>query len=147
MQNQKEIQKINQFLCGISPVVIRFVKMLLQATGLDVKEKGRGTDLAFSIKSGEKEVKFFVYNLLMEIATVDRDEEPLRFDENLRDYDFLLDKTVRLTQSKLKVLFHLLREEDVDAAIENISQDAKQYERIRIWRLDEQDSGKKETTI
>ena len=136
MQNQKEIQKINQFLCGMSPVVIRFVKMLLQATGLDVKEEGRGTDLAFFIKKGEKEVKFYLQNLLMEIATVDRDEEPLRFDENLRDYDFLLDKTVRLTQSKLKVLFHLLREEDVDAAIENISQDAKQYERIRTWRFE-----------
>jgi len=136
MHNQNEITKINRFLFLVSPIIVAQVKMLLQSAGMEVKEEGRGLDMAFSIKSGEKEVKFFLHNLLMEIATVDRDEEPLRFDENLRAFDFFLAKTTRLTQSKLRVLFHLLGEDDVDAAIENISQDAKQYERIRIWRYD-----------
>lgn len=137
MQNQNEITKINHFLCLVSPIVMGQVKMILQSTGLEVKEEGCGADLAFSIKSGEKEVKFYLYNLLLEIATVDRDEEPLRFDENLRNFDFFLAKTARLVQSKLKVLFHLFGEEDVDAAVERIGKDAKQYERIRIWRFDQ----------
>lgn len=137
MQNQNEIAKINHFLRFVSPLVIAKVKMILQSAGLDVVEEGSGTDLGFTIKSGEKEVKFFMHNLLLEIATVDRDEEPLQFDEQLRDFDYFLAKTVRLTESKLKILFHLLGEDDVDAAIESISQDAKQYERIRIWRFDQ----------
>mgnify|MGYP000492180824 CR=1 FL=1 len=102
-------------------VVIGQIKMILQSTGLEVKEEGCGADLTFSIKSGEKEVKFFLQNLLLEIATIDRDEKPLRFDENLRDFDFFLAKTARLAQSKLRVLFHIFGEEDVDVAIEKIS--------------------------
>lgn len=137
MQDQNEITKINHFLRLVSPIVVGQVKMLLQSAGMEVKEEGCGADPAFSIKSGEKEIKFFLHNLLMEIVTVDRDEKPLRFDENLHDFDFFLAKTVRLTESKLKILFHLLGEEDVDVAIENISQDAKHYERIRIWRFDQ----------
>ena len=137
MRNQNEITKINHFLCSVSPVIIRQVKMLLQSTGLEVKEEGGGSDLAFSIKSGEKEIKFYLHNLLLEIATVDRDEAQLRFDENLRDFDYFLAKMVRTVESKLRVLFHLFGEEDVDTAIENIARDAKQYERIRIWKFDQ----------
>jgi hypothetical protein len=137
MQNQKEIAKINHFLSLVLPIVVDVARTILQSFDWQVKEEGHGLDLAFSIKSGEKEIKFFMYNLLMEIATIDRDEDPPRFDENLRDFDFFLAKTVRLTQSKLQVLFQLLKEENVDVAIENITQDAKQYERIRIWRFDQ----------
>lgn len=140
MQNQNEVTKINHFLSAILPIVVRSVKTFLQSAGLDVEEKGRGFDIVFHIKSGEKEADFFLHNLLMEIATVDRDEQPLRFDENLRDFDFFLTKTMRLTQSKLRILFRLLLEKDVDVAIDSITKDAKQYERIRIWRLDQKES-------
>jgi len=143
MQNQKEISEITHFLALVSPVVLDVVRTIFQSFGWQVEEEGRGLELAFSIKSGEKELKFFVRNLLLEIATIDRDENPLRFDEELHDFDYFLAKTARLTQSKLQVLFHLLGEDDVDAAIENILGDAKQYERIRIWRFDQRDTDKK----
>jgi len=137
MQNQNEIAKINHFLSLVLPIVIELLRTILRATGCEVKEEGTGPDLVFSIKSGQKHVEFYLQNLLLEIATVDRDEEPLRFDERLQDFDFFIAKTAHVVQSKLAVLFHLLGQEDVDAAIENISQNAKQYERIRIWRLDQ----------
>lgn len=137
MQNQNEIAKINKFFGFVSPIVIAQLKMLLQAAGVHVGQEGHGLDTAFCIKSGGKEAKFYLHNLLLEIATIDRDEEPLRFDERLQDFDFFIAKTAHVVQSKLAVLFHLLGQEDVDAAIENISQNAKQYERIRIWRLDQ----------
>lgn len=142
MRNQNEITKINHFLCLVSPVIIRQVKMLLQSAGMEVKQGGAGPDIAFSIKSGEKEVKFFLHNLLMEIATVDRDENPLRFDGNLRDFDYFLAKTTRLIQSKLNVLLELVSEEEVDTAVEHIIQAAKQYERIRIWKFEDKTSGR-----
>jgi len=132
MQNQNEIAKINYFLCVVSPIIVGHMKMLCQSTGAKVREQGRGLDLSLLIKSGKKKMKFFLHNLFLEIATVDRDDDPLRFDEKLRDFDFFLAKMTRLAQNKLKILFHLLLEEDVDAAIENISQNANEYERIRI---------------
>jgi hypothetical protein len=137
MKNQKEIAKISCFLDMALPIVVETVRTSLQSHGCKVKQEGYGLDLAFSIKSGEKKSKFFLQNLLLEIATVDRDEEPLRFDEKLTDFEHFRTKTARLTESKLKVLFNLLKAEDVDAAVENIARDTKRHERIRIWRFDQ----------
>ena len=143
MQDQKEITQINQFLCMITPIVTSQVKMLLESAGLQVEEEGFGLDAGFSIKCGQRQLKFYLQNLLLEIATIDRDQQPLRFDQNLRDLDYFAAKTARVVESKLHVLFHLLGQDDVEAAIENIAQDAKQYERVRIWRFDQTDTDKK----
>ena len=124
----------------VSPIVAEIVRTILKSFDWQVTEEGKGLDLAFSIKSGEKQIKFYLHNLLMEIATIDRDQQPPRFDENLRDFDFFLTKTTQLTQSKLNILFHLLKEQDVDTTIEDIIQAAKHYERIRIWKIDQKKS-------
>jgi len=137
MQNQEEIKRMNHFLCMVSPIIIHIVRTILQSLSYEVSQKGSGFDLVFSIKAGEKEAEFYLHNLFLEIATIDRDEQPLRFDENLRDFDYFLSKMARVIQSKLNVLLHFLGAEDVDAAIENITKDAKQYERIRIWKVDQ----------
>ena len=142
MQNQVEIAKINHFLARVSPVIVEVTRAILQALGCEVKEEGSGLDLAFSIKFSRKELKFYVQNLLLEIVTADRDEEPLRFDEGLKDFDYFMAKMARAINSKLCVLFHLLKEDDFEAAIENICKDAKDYERIRIWRFDENNGGR-----
>lgn len=136
MQIDNEIKRINNFLTIVLPLVVDVTKRILQSLDFQVTEKGRGLDTVFAIKAAEKEAEFHLHNLFLEIATIDRDEEPLRFDEKLRDSDYFLAKMVRTLESKLRVLFHLFGEEDVDTAIENIARDAKQYERIRIWKFD-----------
>jgi len=143
-ENPTESEKINSFICLVSPIVTGSLKKLLQAAGFEVKQEGSNLNTELIIQKGEKKAEMYLQNLLLEIATVDRDEEPLRFDENLRDFDFFLAKSAQLTESKLRILFHLFSEDDVDAAIDKISLDAKQYERIRIWQID-QKGLKKET--
>ena len=137
MQEQTETAKINHFLADVGPIVVGITKAILQALGCEVKEEGSGLDLVFSLKSGGKTLKFYVQNLLLEIVTVDRDQEPLRFDEGLTDFDYFLAKMAHAINSKLRVVFEVLKEDDLEAAIENICKDAKNYERIRIWRFDE----------
>jgi len=137
MQEPKEIAKINNFFSMVLPLVTELVGAILQSSGAEVKREGSGLDTAFSISCGEKGAKFFLHNLLLEIATLDRDEEPLQFDERLRDFDFFLAKTANAIQSKLRVLFHVLEKNDIKAAVESISRDAKLYERIRIWQFDQ----------
>ena len=137
MQNNEQQIKITGFLHMALPVVTDIIRTFLKTFGWEFKEEGSWLDLAFCIKSGPKEVKFFMHNLMLEIATIDRDENLLRFDEGLRDFDYFLAKTARLVQSKLGILLQLFGQDDVDAAIENICQDTQQYERIRIWRFDQ----------
>jgi hypothetical protein len=142
MQNQIEMEKINHFVSLVSPVVVDIVKTILQSLDWQVKQQGCGLDMVFAIKQDKKEAQFYLHNLFLEIVTIDRDAQPLMFDENLRDFDYFLAKMARGIQSKLNVLFQLLGQEDVDAAIESITKDSKQYERIRIWRFDSKPIGK-----
>lgn len=143
MQDQIEMAKINAFLSLVTPIVVSVVRTVLETLDFKVKQEGDGLEMAFSIKKDEKEAKFYLHNLLLEITTIDRDGQPLRFDESLRDFDYFLGKTSRTVASKLNVLFRLFGQEDMDAAIESIARDAKRYERIRIWRFDRNDSEKK----
>ena len=74
--------------------------------------------MVFHIKHEDKEIQFHMHNLLLEIATVDRDENSLRFDEKLKDFDYFVHKTNQCVDSKLKVLFELLFENDFNKAKE-----------------------------
>ena len=135
-QNYDQTIKISRFVAMVSPIVVEIVKSMLRTCGCQIEQKGSGLELALSIKKDEKEAEFYLQNLLLEITDIDRDETLLRFDENLQDFDYFLAKMVRIVESKLNVLLHLFGKEDVEAAIENITKDAKQYERIRVWRFD-----------
>jgi len=129
--------RINHFLNSMSPYIALKVKILLRMAGFEFTEKGWGLNTILSIKDGEKEADFCLHNLLLEIVTIDRDEVPLRFDENLQDFDYFKAKTDSLIESKLRILFQLLAQDSMEKAIEDIERHAHQYERIRIWRLDQ----------
>ncbi len=133
MQNQNETEKIKQFLSIVSSIIAGHVRLMFQATGAKVRQHGRGLNMTLSIKSGKKEVSFSLQNLFLEIATIDRDEQPLRFDEKLRDFDFFLDKMLRSACSKTRILFQLLLEQDVDIATEGISQNRERYEGFSVY--------------
>ena len=121
MQISKENILIERYLVTITPVLTEQIKKILCAAGFDVKQQDYGLNTSFTLKSGEKELKFFMYNLLMEIATIDRDEKPLRFDYKLADFDYFAKKSAKLISSKLAVLFKLLGHDDVGKAVEEIT--------------------------
>ena len=144
MQDKKEIERINRFIWLISPIVAGAIKNLLQIAGLKVSQQGCGLDTTFSIEKDGRKTEMYLHNLLLEIATINRDERPLRFDERLRDFDYFLAKMVRVTESKLYVLFEIIFQKDIDAAIESISRHAKDYERIRICRFNQKNQTSQE---
>ena len=131
--------RIEAFLQLTTIVVVDIVSKILQSTDCEVTRKGQGLDMVFSVKHGEKDVHVHMHNLLLEIATVDRDERYLRFDEKLISFDYFVHKTNQLIDSKLKIIFELLFEDDFDKARENIARLANDYERIRIWEIDKDD--------
>ncbi len=126
MQNQNETEKINQFLNIASPTIVGQLRLMFQSIGVKVHQRGRGLEMTLIIKSSDKEIRFLVQNLFLEIATVDSKKKPPRFDEKVQDYNFFLDKTLSSVRSKVKILFHLLLE--IEAATEAIDQDTKLYD-------------------
>ena len=136
MDNQTQITRINLFLNIAAPIVIGFAKAFLQEVSFEVAEEGQGPDFSFCVRSGERQVRFFLQNLLLEIATVDRDAEPLTFDERLIDFNFFISKTTDIVESKIRILTLLFGEKDIDAALDNVMRQADKYERLRIIRFD-----------
>lgn len=84
MQNRIENPKINQFIQGmLEQNCVDFIKVHLQAAFQDVQQKGTGLDAVFHINFNGNKTKFFVKDLLIELAAIDKNEEPLRYDEDL----------------------------------------------------------------
>ena len=50
----------------------------------------------------------------------------------------MIDKAIRVTDSKLRILGHLFDEDDIDVALETIAQEGKNYERLRILKVDQE---------
>jgi hypothetical protein len=136
MQDMNETTQIEDFLSLTGPAIIGQVKMILQSAGLKIVEKGCGPDLTFSIKRGSKKIEFCPHNLLIDIATIDRNEESLKFDKELCDFNYFVTKKARFIESRLKVVFQFLTEDNLDVAVDNIYRNTKDYERIHIWRFD-----------
>jgi len=130
-------KRIGGFIYLTTIAVVDVVSKILQSTGCDVTHKGNGLDMVFCIKHEDKDIQFHMHNLLLEIATVDRDEHPLRFDNRLKDFNYFINKTNQIVDSKFKVLFEVLFEDDLDKAKENITRLGDRYERIRIWQIDQ----------
>jgi len=135
-EDPNEIAKINEFLSLAAPFVISRVKRLFESLGLDVKEQGRGNDLAFVIESGKVEVTFLPYNMMLDIATINRRATPLKFDEDVRQLDFFLAKTAHVVENKLRVVFDTLAADDPDTAIERLCQGTRSDEWLRAWKFD-----------
>jgi len=140
MQDKTDVVKINHFLFMVTPLVSQMTKTSILSFGCKVKQRGSGLGIVFDIESGSKTVEFYLHNLLLEIATIDRDENPPRFDHNLNNVEFFLKKTLRLLESKLKILQPLLSKDNIDTSIERITNQAKHYQRIRILKLDQHKS-------
>ena len=137
MEEDLEILKIGNFLSGVQPIVVEYVRTILKPHGFEIQETGSGLNISLSIKSKGKEVTFCLCNLLLEIATVDRDTEPLKFDERILDFPSFLLKLAHLTEAKLRILFCILEEDNPEAAIKRIEANSAGYERILICHFDD----------
>ena len=115
MQNEIEAMKISQLIDHIYPFIIQFTKKIIESEGFSIKEKGEGLEQVFTITGGKciDKLDFSFYNLLLEIATIDRDDIPLRFDDRLLDNCYLVKKAAKITSIRLRTIFANLEAENL----------------------------------
>jgi hypothetical protein len=126
---------IDRFIELFSDGIIKTVMTLFEAMEIEAVLEGEGIESCIHVKNGEKSCDFFMGNLLLEIATIDRDDRPLVFDKALIDPDRFYEKSSKAITSKLAVLMPLLMADDHKKAIEDVK-NMKGYERIRIIEVD-----------
>lgn len=119
-QDWLENHKIATFLSATAQAIEEIVSKLLAMCGCEVLASGQGLKLQYDVTYDGIKAVFYFRNLFLEIATVDRDAEPLQFDEKLRDYRYFVSKASFIIKSKLEILLKLLKSKDTDKTIDEI---------------------------
>jgi hypothetical protein len=135
MQDCPETHKIAAFLSANEQIISEIVKKLLIMCDCNVVTSGQGLELRFDLSFGDMKAVFYFRNLFLEIATVDRDAEPLQFDEKLHNYHYFVSKASFIIKSKLEILLRLLKSDDTDKTIDEIFNEFN-GERIIIKKMD-----------
>lgn len=112
--------KIAGFLVATAETFAATIRRLLLMCGCEVSAFGENLDLRYEIGYHGRVAVLYFRNLYLEIATVDRDAEPLEFDEKLRDFGYFSSKAVHVIKSKLTPLMQMLEATDLDETIGEI---------------------------
>ena len=78
MNNQTELTKINVFLALAAPVVIGFVKTLLEADNFEVTQEGSGSDFAFALNQASSRSNSFCRTCFLKLRRSIEMQEPLQ---------------------------------------------------------------------
>lgn len=92
---------------------------------------------------GDWTVKLSLRNALEEFLFRDRDEQPMKFDARLLDDAYAQMKLSAIIEGRLalaKTFVGCHSAEEVQARMENL---APRFERMRIWKFDEENNGRK----
>jgi negative regulator of replication initiation len=127
--------KIAGFLSATGHVIADIVRRLLVMHDCEVTANGEAMELEYDVTYGDKKAVLYFRNLYLEIATVDRDAEPLQFDEKLCDYHYFVSKASHVIKSKLEILIRLLKSENTDKTVDEIFTEFD-GERIIIEKMD-----------
>jgi len=133
-------REITRFLACVGPGIISTLEVILSALGYEIKRSGKGINTTLHINApGKDEVNFFLYNLFLDIASIDRDEKPLRFDEKLKDFEYYTTKASRIMAGRVALLERILSAEGILKTQEDILNDPelmKHFSRVRVTRFE-----------
>lgn len=145
-------QKIWLFLQGSFPLIMAavFTELIQMGIEFKIKDKRKGPyltlELTLPIEDGGTSI-LHVYNLCMEIVSVDRDEEPMRFDESILDEEKFISKMAQVIESKLRILRAIIEAGSLEGAQEIMEKFADEhggkYERLRFAIMDDKDDENK----
>jgi len=128
--------------------VRKHLKKKFRELGFSITEEGEGFNLIFDLelKGSDFSGKFFFRNLWLEIITKDRDDEPLEFDIELFDGNWMLQKAGEIMLSKLEIFKTVAKHKD--KSMEEINKEIMKlshlYGRLNYRRVDKKKGGGKD---
>lgn len=131
-----------------SSIVHECVEQILESKGFSYEKRKKGWEEFYEIKAKDKsdvKVEFFLHNLYLEIATKDRDLEPLEWDSRLLDFSFFRKKIADVISSKIRPLLIAFSTDDAKKLDERLTKLAKNEGfRMRMWRWDKEEDKEKD---
>lgn len=142
---------IKEFTNENAPKIINaFLQMISDRCNIppeNITEIDDDNILKFSIKFDGGETEWIPRNLLLEIATIDRDDDPLKFDYGLFDDGYKIRKIARMGASKVSSLIFIIRKarENGDITKEDVREyyDGSSLERFRMMKFNSREECEK----
>ena len=134
-KTEEDRMKIENVLRVAYKFVPSAIKDILENEGFKVEEQGKDLDLSYKVSgTGDFHAVFYFHNLFLEIATKDRDDDPLEFDEGLSSFGCFMLKSVKVIDSKLR-LFTAILKKGPDISGEEIKKIVPEGTRVRVTKL------------
>jgi hypothetical protein len=129
--NEKHLRMFKATSPLIGPVVLKMIEAEFTARKLSYERCGTGFDICYKVGKDSHSTILYIHNLMFEILTVDRDANPLEFDERILKSDYCMHKIAGQVASKLFVLFAWLDGKSAKE-IADMVQTEGNYERFRL---------------
>jgi len=140
IQKMPERDKIRAFLFTFGPMIEKVIETAVQQSGYEFTSKGKALNKVLHIhKPGsDLEGELHLYNMYMEIVTVDRDATPLVFDKDIIDEHAFAEKVADIIKGRLLIISNVETEAkepgDIDMnRVVRKTYETGRFERIRGW--------------
>ena len=98
-----------------------------------------GIELGYLLVAGDNRFDFRLGNALKELLSIDRDEQPMRFDFDLKDIERGMEKLERIVVGRLELLRTMLESKDKEEFKQRMEGLGRYFDRMRFWYSDEEE--------
>jgi hypothetical protein len=140
--NQEEIGEARVATLLYLPQMVKLYEGALIELGVAIVEKFYNkTDDGFFdpglvVESGGRRFELQLGNAFKEFLTIDREEDPLRFDWKITDPDQAADKLAGILAGRVELARAFIESETPAELKKRVEKLGNQFQKIRFWRID-----------
>ena len=146
-RNQEEIGEARVATLLYLPQMLKLYEQALKELGLTILEKFHYKtadgffDPGYVVESGGRKFELHLGNAFKEFLSVDREENPLRFDWDIKDPDRADDKLAGILAGRVEVVRAFIECKTLEEWQKRLDKLGKQFQKIRFWHIDKTQKG------
>ena len=144
-QNKEETKEAEAALLIYLPQMLWQFEKGLKMIGATILKKlahhydDGGIELGYLLVAGDNRFDFRLGNALKELLSIDRDEQPMRFDYQLKDMDAGMQKLENIVVGRLELLRTMIESKDKEEFKRRMEGLGRYFDRMRFWYEDEEE--------
>ena len=146
-RNQEEIGEARVATLLYLPQMVKLYEGALIELGVAIVEKFYNKtddgffDPGYVVESGGRRFELQLGNAFKEFLTIDREEDPLRFDWKITDPDQAVDKLAGILAGRVELARAFIESETPEELKKRVEELGNQFQKVRFWRIDESQKG------
>ena len=146
-RNQEEIGESRVATILYLPQMLKLYEQALLELGVRIVEKFHYKtddgffDPGYVVESNGRRFELQLGNAFKEFLSIDREENPLRFDWKINDPDQAADKLAGILAGRVELAKAFIECKTPEEWKKRVEELGKQFQKIRFWQIDESEKG------